>query len=386
MAITNLTNTTWYIQANVPPETFNDAIRGTVSYNGSSYSFKLCAVQSDGVVAFDNYGADDGFYVPAGSYYTVTFDTNPSETYFHYYVEQNGTQLKVTDLTDTTWVLNSNVSQIEGATIGYPSFGLDFISNGQEFITLHFVYWFYEKEGFGENYIAYNGTQIFSSASNQTQLSLSNSSAYLTINITGGKDVENPNLISWLETNGELQKPNPSLTYDLSQLDLPEGTHSITVVAKADGYSNSAPSNAVEYVVEPSLPVWNGTDLTGTTWVLGSGFETKGYNKTYHVSGTVTGTLKSQFNNEVFEGTRGFDFFGISYNSQTIPDILFSNYKFTTNPTRHYYKNNVSTPIIITITGPDPYEYENNMYSDLSNVVLIEWLIKYATLTSHTMA
>lgn len=48
---------------------------------------------------------------------------------------------------------------------------------------------------------------------------------------------------------GEEEK-TPTLTYDLSQLDLAAGTHSITVRAKADGYADSEQSNAVEYVVE----------------------------------------------------------------------------------------------------------------------------------------
>jgi len=41
-----------------------------------------------------------------------------------------------------------------------------------------------------------------------------------------------------------------STTFDLSTLGLPEGTHSITVKARASGYEDSAESNAVSYVVE----------------------------------------------------------------------------------------------------------------------------------------
>lgn len=42
----------------------------------------------------------------------------------------------------------------------------------------------------------------------------------------------------------------PTLTYNLTKLNLAAGTHNITVVAKAEGYLNSAPSNSVEYTVE----------------------------------------------------------------------------------------------------------------------------------------
>ena len=43
---------------------------------------------------------------------------------------------------------------------------------------------------------------------------------------------------------------NPPVTFDLSTLNLSAGTHSITVRAKANGYADSAESEAVEYTIK----------------------------------------------------------------------------------------------------------------------------------------
>lgn len=160
----------------------------------------------------------------------------------------------------------------------------------------------------------------------------------------------------------------PTLTYDLSQLDLPEGTHSITVVAKADGYSNSAPSNAVEYVVEPSLPVWNGTDLTGTTWYVPSGWSaTAGYGMF-----NITGKLNSY----------SFVYFCLGYrkNSSNPKNLVTnSNYlSFKTTSDGNYTSFNSETLGSFTIT------FTSGNHITSSN--LISWLKQYGTLTSHTMA
>lgn len=42
-----------------------------------------------------------------------------------------------------------------------------------------------------------------------------------------------------------------TIKYDLTKLNLPEGTHNISVIAKADGYKSSAASKAVQFVVAP---------------------------------------------------------------------------------------------------------------------------------------
>jgi hypothetical protein len=189
---------------------------------------------------------------------------------------------------------------------------------------------------------------------------------FRTITFIGGADIKDSNLISWLEDNAELQggEVEPTLTYDLSQLDLPEGTHSITVVAKADGYSNSAPSNAVEYVVEASLPVWNGTDLTGTIWEINSGWSaTSGYG-VYDVYG--------RFDYPEQTSTQYFTSFKIGYKDNKTQ----SNYVTWYNGTSVYgYYPNSQRLVIKFISG-----------THLTKTSLISWLKQYGTLTSHTMA
>lgn len=172
-----------------------------------------------------------------------------------------------------------------------------------------------------------------------------------------------------------------TLTYDLSQLDLPEGTHSITVVAKADGYTNSAPSNAVEYVVESSLPVWNGTDLTGTTWE----FDPRNFKATasYGIF-NVNGHINHHFVNS--DGTPS------SISSYDFDQILIGyqgNYNKSYGAKANYvsYKTSGSNYVYRAITNYHQYAqitFTNG--TDATKTSLISWIKQYGTLTSHTMA
>lgn len=74
-----------------------------------------------------------------------------------------------------------------------------------------------------------------------------------------------------------------STSFDLSSLITESGTYSITVTAFADGYEESEPSNAVEYVVEESVP----TDLTGYTVTVPAGWSASAGFGMFDVSGTV---------------------------------------------------------------------------------------------------
>lgn len=56
--------------------------------------------------------------------------------------------------------------------------------------------------------------------------------------------------------DGEVKGTATSATFDLSTLDLEEGTYSITVIAKADGYIDSAESEAVSYEVTSLIGTW----------------------------------------------------------------------------------------------------------------------------------
>lgn len=53
--------------------------------------------------------------------------------------------------------------------------------------------------------------------------------------------------------DGEVKGTATSATFDLSTLELQEGTYSITAISKADGYINSAESEAVSYEIDNSI-------------------------------------------------------------------------------------------------------------------------------------
>lgn len=71
---------------------------------------------------------------------------------------------------------------------------------------------------------------------------------------------------TWFNENYIEQKATPTVTFDLTTLDLPEGTHTISVIGKADGYKASAASESVSYTVEPStVTIPSGTYVANTT-------------------------------------------------------------------------------------------------------------------------
>ena len=77
--------------------------------------------------------------------------------------------------------------------------------------------------------------------------------------------------------------------FDLLTLDLPSGTHTITVKSKADGYSDSEPSNAVTVYVVGGTWVFNET----ITFLSSHEVKFTSNGKTFSTmySGTVTQTL-----------------------------------------------------------------------------------------------
>lgn len=246
MAVTDLKNTTWYFNAGWEDTTaYNESISGRLYYNNSWVNLPsdtLIRIREDEIV-IENSSWDNNIVFSNSQPFALDIDTYTDNTdSFVDFVNNNGIQLKVTDLTDTTW----NVPAGWEADAGYGTFDIIGTINGNHDIDTTF----YIGYGINENLRL---VSMSNSIVDGSYYVIANANSF-TISITGGTDTTNPKLIAWLSKYGELQggeeEATPTLTYDLSQLDLPEGTHSITVVAKADGYSNSAPSNAVEYAVE----------------------------------------------------------------------------------------------------------------------------------------
>ena len=122
-------------------------------------------------------------------------------------------------------------------------------------------------------------------------------------------------------------------------------------------------ANATEYV-EPSLPVWNGTDLTGTTWEVPSGWSATARYGVFYIDYELNGVLRSS------EG------FAIGYSSYTNRDsVSASNYVCPC------WESGISNSNSLTI-----HIYgDTSINNDTTNTKLIDWLKQYGTLTSHTM-
>lgn len=73
---------------------------------------------------------------------------------------------------------------------------------------------------------------------------------YRTINIESDQNEVDETAFAWFNENyEEYAYTAPTATYDLSSLNMPSGSYSITVVGSADEYSDSEESNAEVYEV-----------------------------------------------------------------------------------------------------------------------------------------
>lgn len=104
-------------------------------------------------------------------------------------------------------------------------------------------------------YIRTGSPSVFSTI-NSTE---SDFNDYKIFTITGGDDVANADLISWLEANATFVEDTKRISIDLTTLSgyeaLAAGTYNIAVKAKADGYQDSDLSETVEYTKEADLGV-----------------------------------------------------------------------------------------------------------------------------------
>ena len=98
--------------------------------------------------------------------------------------------MAVSDLTGTTWLFKEPTDWTNNTY----SYSINFTSNNQNFTTM----WADDDGGFAYGELNYNNTQV-------TQWPSFVNQAYRTISITGGTDVTNSSLISWLETNATQQ-------------------------------------------------------------------------------------------------------------------------------------------------------------------------------------
>ncbi len=115
----------------------------------------------------------------------------------------------ITDLTGYTWIGNSSINY---QNIGGP-YNITFTSNNTEFVQIRYVN---NWEGTHLEYVKSDNSKVnvFPQSSWSSTWA---DEAYKTIQITGGEDVTNSSLISWLGENGTLTAPAGSVSVSLNK-------------------------------------------------------------------------------------------------------------------------------------------------------------------------
>lgn len=202
--ITDLTNTTWYVpsgwQAKDAYGTF--AINYSVSYDSVSLE------RSELIIGFDSGIADDGTnHIAFGGFnsfiynntaftISITDGDDATNSSLISWLETNGIQLKVTDLTNTTW----NIPAGWEAEAGYGVFYVEVNVDQRVFVYNVMKIGYVQVNDPPDAYNAPTSGVIQFDSYTTVQPNTA-----LTVAITGGKDVTNPKLIAWLSQYGELQ-------------------------------------------------------------------------------------------------------------------------------------------------------------------------------------
>lgn len=234
------------------------------------------------------------------------------------------------DLTGTTWLLNNSPNASSNATynidVTYSANGTDGLTTNTFELVLQD--WF--GDGVPSELCIYCGSDMiyqegWTGPTPQTQ----------TITITGGTDATNPVLIAWLKENSEF----------IGQ----------------------------EYPEEPILPVWDGTDLTGTTWEIPAGWTASAGYGQFDVDLEIVKINNVEKNKIHSNIDIGYAVALTSPDLTSESDVISMWSPFGSTITRNIVYNGDSFEI--TITGG----------TDVTNTSLIAWLTQYGTLTSHAM-
>jgi len=194
------------------------------------------------------------------AYRTVTFTEEVAvDDEAYAWLTANAVQ-QVSESTPTVkgvWVFN----QFYNPATGVSNVNVNFTTNGQTYSHIAFL-----NDGWqiwytipGEVFAADDGEFWYNEA-------------YRTIDFGETEQEVSQEFYDWFTANAVQQADEPEqeeptvtpVTFDLSTLNLPAGTHTITVKARANGYADSAESAAVSYVVEATVNAYNiTTNLSG---------------------------------------------------------------------------------------------------------------------------
>ena len=143
-----------------------------------------------------------------------------------------------------TWVINENPN---ASTL--PNTSINFTSNEMSFSSIHY----FSSED-NPATILYGDTHAWS-------MGVWINEAFRTVIF---ETAPTGNLLTWLQANATKQESTSKVSVDLTTLpgwsSLSSGSHNITIVAKADGFKDSAPSAAVQveksYTIQPGVYKW----------------------------------------------------------------------------------------------------------------------------------
>lgn len=317
MAITNLTNTKWYFKEPLDhcgisnqAESWGDGIsynsRFSINFtsNNTQYTSLSYVLGTTSDTPFVDY--DDGTRVYMFTTWedevyrtiTITGGEDVTDPDCITWITSNAIQLEIpedpddnpedpgsddggdggnplVDLTNTSWYFNETIDSSLCTNLEYPpagyngGFSINFVSNETNFDYLGADI----GNGMSDS-LWYNHDSVDEGVYDYADNTWYDES-YRTITITGGDDVINPDLITWITSNarqinnnvgpdpgGDPDLPSdtpdedrtPTFTFDLSTLNLAVGTYTIYATLSAEGYRDSEPSNVVDYTAVGDLP------------------------------------------------------------------------------------------------------------------------------------
>ena len=188
-------------------------------------------------------------------YKTINFgDIEQAVTYsFYTWLMANATQDMSTEPTPLeipvsgVWYMKDYVDiPIEDEGMDYSiTYSVSFTSNDTAYNSVRLYY----SNATVEYYMAYNTDVVFTdSAGSGSNWS---AEAYKRINFGVDEQFVSLTFYKWLSANATY-KPGlaaPAATFDMSSIQLPSGSHTVTVVAKTVGYAMSPESNEVIYTI-----------------------------------------------------------------------------------------------------------------------------------------
>lgn len=208
--------------------------------------------------------------------------------------------MAVQDLTNTSWKWNGASPEFSGATYNGTTKSITFLSNNETFSGMTFASW----HGGDINSVAYNGTNdvyvIFSDIDGGTYESIPK---YLHFQITGGSDVQDSQLIAWIEANAT-QETVSRVEIDLSTLsgwsDVLPGSHTLTIKALAVDYRDSDFSTPVSIhkkhdPLDPPEKIEVEVSGAGTYVGVKASFVDEAEQYEYFIDGTSVGTANKSF-------------------------------------------------------------------------------------------